>query len=89
MLQMPRKTSLLQSLVLAGEIIAGILLIIINIPHLNIRLLSFGLFLVVFSGLQLLALQLEDHNKQLAIQVRWLVIVVLIIFVVLILLKYV
>ncbi len=89
MSQTPHKTSSLQLLVLAGEIIAGILLIIINISHLNIRLLSYGLFLVIFSGLQVLALQVEERNKQLTMQIRWLVIVVLVIFVVLIYLKYV
>ena len=80
---------MLQLLVLVGELLVSMFLIILNISDLNNRFLSFGVFLLTFSGLQLVALRLEAQHKQLAMQIRWLTMAVLVVFVILTFLRYV
>ena len=63
MSQAPHQPSLLQRLVIFGEIGIGVLLLIMNLSTMNTHTLSFGLFLVVFGGLQLLAFQVERYNS--------------------------
>jgi len=62
----------------------GLLLIVINFSNMNVKPTIYGVFIIVTSGIRLLALRAEKYNKRVAVVLKWSCLVILVAFVLMI-----
>ena len=84
MLQVPHQNHLLERIVLGIMTGVGLLLIVINFSNMNVKLIIYGVFIIVTSGTRLIALRAEKYNKRVAVVLNWSSLVIVVAFVLMI-----
>ncbi len=84
MSQVPRQNHLLERIVLCTMIGVGLLLILINSSNTNVKLSIYGVFIIITSGIRLMALRAEKYNERVTVVLNWSSLVILVAFVLMI-----